>query len=142
MNENTRKNVDLLIEQFWKRGYLTLSRKYGTYLPEPGKVGAFDVDIIARHKKDIAIGITLSSNDFFDSDLASKLTYLATRHTRFTNRRVKLFIGVPTDFFKKAKAITGELDPGVQSNIKLVQIVDESLPSVGKNKRKPSVLFS
>ena len=56
MNENARKNVDQLVEQFWKRGYFTVSRKFGTYLPEPSKVGNFDVDIIARYKKDYAIG--------------------------------------------------------------------------------------
>ncbi len=46
MNENVRKNVDQLVDQFWKRGYFTVSRKFGTYLPEPSKVGGFDVDII------------------------------------------------------------------------------------------------
>lgn len=46
-----RRTIDLLVEQFWKQGYLTISRKYGTYLPEPNKVGGFDVDIIGRQKK-------------------------------------------------------------------------------------------
>ena len=51
MNEDARRNIDRLVEQFWKRGYLTLSRRYGTYLPEPAKVGTFEVDIVARYKR-------------------------------------------------------------------------------------------
>lgn len=51
MNTDRRKDVDLLIEEFWKKGYLTLYRKYGTYLPEPSNIGGFEVDVIAKQKK-------------------------------------------------------------------------------------------
>ncbi len=142
MNENVRKNVDQLVEQFWKRGYLTVSRKFGTYLPEPSKVGGFDVDIIARYKKDYAIGITLAEQDLQNINLSEKLTYLATRHTKYTNKKVKLFVGAPAICFKQAKILIEQLDPDVQKNIKLFQIVDERLPSVRKSKRVPNVLFS
>ena len=54
-----RTSVDLLIEQFWKQGYLTLSRKFGTYLPEPSRVGMFDVDVIARQKKIMPLELLL-----------------------------------------------------------------------------------
>ncbi len=142
MNENIRKNVDQLVEQFWKKGYLTVSRKFGTYLPEPSKVGAFDVDIIARYKKDYAIGITLAVQDLQNINLSEKLTYLATRHTKYTNKKVKLFVGIPAICFKQAKILIKRLGPDVQKNIKLFQIVDERLPSVSKSKRVPKVLFS
>ena len=58
MNEDLIKNIELLQDQFWKRGYMTISRRFGTYLPEPAKVGMFNVDIIAKYKDDYAIGIT------------------------------------------------------------------------------------
>ena len=142
MNENERKNVDQLVQQFWKRGYFTVSRKFGTYLPEPSKVGNFDVDIIARYKKDYAIGITLAEQDLQKINLSEKLTYLATRHTKYSNKKVKLFVGVPAICFKQAKILIEQLDADVQKNIKLFQIVDERLPSVRRRKRVPDVLFS
>ena len=142
MNENERKNVDQLVQQFWKRGYFTVSRKFGTYLPEPSKVGNFDVDIIARYKKDYAIGITLAEQDLQKINLSEKLTYLATRHTKYSNKKVKLFVGVPVICFKQAKILIEQLDADVQKNIKLFQIVDERLPSVSRRKRVPDVLFS
>ena len=142
MNENERKNIDQLVEQFWKRGYFTVSRKFGTYLPEPSKVGRFDVDIIARYKKDYAIGITLAEQDLQKLNLSKKLTYLATRHTKYSNKEVRLFVGVPVSSFKQAKILIEQLDPDVQKNIKLFQIVDKTLPSVRKSKRVPNVLFS
>ena len=142
MNENARKNVDQLVEQFWKRGYFTVSRKFGTYLPAPSKVGNFDVDIIARYKKDYAIGITLAEQDLQNINLCKKLTYLATRHTKYSNKKVRLFVGVPVNCFKQAKILIEQLDPDVQKNIKLFQIMDKTLPSVRKSKRAPNVLFS
>ena len=142
MNENARRNVDQLVEQFWKRGYFTVSRKFGTYLPEPSKVGNFDVDIIARYKKDYAIGLTLSKHDFENIHLCEKLTYLATRHTKYSNKKVRLFVGVPVVCFKQVKILIEQLDADVQKNIKLFQIVDKTLPSVSKSKRLPNVLFS
>ena len=142
MNENIRKNVDQLVEQFWKRGYLTVRRKFGTYLPEPSKVGNFDVDIIARYKKDYAIGITLVEQDLQNINLGKKLTYLASRHTKYSNKKVRLFVGVPVICFKQAKILIERLDPDVQNNIKLFQIVDKTLPSVRKSKGIPNVLFS
>lgn len=142
MEENERKNIDLLIEQFWKRGYLTVSRRYGTYLPEPGKVGAFDVDIVARHKNDYAIGINLRSDDLSNSNLSAKLTYLATRHTKFSNKIVKLFVGVPVEYFKQARAFIDELDEEIRKNIKLFQIIDKTLPSTRKKIFGANVLFS
>ena len=142
MNENVRKNVDQLVEQFWKRGYLTVSRKFGTYLPEPSKVGNFDVDIIARYKNVYAIGITITEEDLQNINLSEKLIYLATRHTKFSNNRVRLFVGVPVNCFKQIKMLLEKLDSDVQKNIKLFQIADKTLPSVRKSKRVPNVLFS
>ena len=98
-----QRNVDDLINHFWKNGYLTLSRRYGKYLPEPSKIGEYDVDAIGRLKKKYAIGVILSPEDLEDPKIYSKLEYLATRHTKFSNRKVKLFVGVPKELFNKVK---------------------------------------
>ena len=142
MNKDPRKNIDLLQVQFWKRGYMTVSRRFGTYLPEPAKVGTFEVDIVARHKDDYAIGINLSESDFIDDKIINKLRYLATRHTKFTNRKVKLFVGVSNSYFKHAKLLLEQLEPEVQKNIKLFQIVDKILPSARRRRMESNVLFS
>jgi hypothetical protein len=137
-----RKSVDLLVEQFWKHGYLTVRRKFGTYLPEPSKVGDFDIDIIARYKNNYAIGVTLTGNDLNDPKIKEKLVYLATRQTKFTNKAVKLFIGADEVIFKNAKALIDSLENDVKRNIRLFQIVDK--PVSVKRNRKPAekVLFS
>ncbi len=143
MNDNTRERIDLLLEEFWKRGYLTVSRKFGTYLPAPDRIGKFDVDIVARYKKDYAIGINLSQTDFADEKLVTKLEYLASRHTKYTNKKVKLFVGIPAGYFKQAKIILDKLNSEVQKNIKLFQIVERNLSHTRKKMNKESFpLFS
>lgn len=120
-----RKNVDFLIEQFWRKGYLTLSRKFGTYLPEPDKVGDFDVDVVARQKNKYAIGFALNQDEFSNFDnLINKIKYLATRQTRFGNVPVVLFIGVKEEDFIRLKLIINRIDEGIRKNIKLVKLSD------------------
>ncbi len=142
MNTIKRRNIDLLIEEFWKHGYLTVSRKFGTYLPEPSKVGTFEVDIVARQRKNYAIGITLNYSDLNDPSLIDKLNYLASRQTKYSNKRVALFIGVPKDLFKNAKALIDTLNPEIKNNIKLFEIIDRSIIQSNRAKRKEKVLFS
>ena len=142
MDSIRRRYVDLLVEEFWKHGYLTVSRKYGTYLPEPSKVGEFDVDIIARYKKNYAIGITLSEEDLNDPNLINKIKFLATRQTKFTNRRVMLFIGVESEFYKNAKTLIELFEHDIKKNIKLFQIIEKAMPSVRRHGNRDKILFS
>ncbi len=139
-----RRSIDLLVEQFWKQGYLTVSRRYGTYLPEPSKVGKFEIDILARYKKNYAIGITLTEDDLKDPKILEKLSYLATRQTKFTNKRVLLFVGVPNEYFKIAKELTDFLDQSARKNIRLFPIVEKYIPSKQSRKREKeeTTLFS
>ncbi|MGE5858922.1 MAG: hypothetical protein ACM34J_00105 [Ignavibacteria bacterium] len=137
-----RKSVDLLVEQFWKNGYLTIRRKFGTYLPEPAKVGNFDVDIIARYKDSYAIGLTLTKNDMNNAKIKEKIIFLATRQTRFTNKQVKLFIGADETIYKNAKALIEILDNHVKKNIRLFQIIDRPVEVKRKHNFKEKVLFS
>ena len=142
MEYDKRRSVDLLVEKFWKQGYLTVSRKFGTYLPEPRRVGDFDIDIIARYKNNYAIGIILAEADLKDPKVLEKLSYLSTRQTKFSNRRVLLFIGVPHEFFKIAKELTDFLEHDARINIRLFPIADKTLPSSTKREKKEPTLFS
>lgn len=138
-----RKDIDALIEQFWKRGYLTISRKYGTYLPEPDKVGVYDVDVIARYNNSYAIGIVLSDEDFLNPEIAkNKIVYLATRQTRNNQKRVTLFIGVSLKNYNRAKVLINQLPEEVRKNIRLLQIVERNPSSDTSRGRKKSPLFS
>jgi excinuclease UvrABC helicase subunit UvrB len=141
MNLIQKKNIDLLIDHFWKQGYLTISRKFGTYLPEPTKIGGHEVDIIAKFKNDYAIGIILSEDDIESYSISDKLTYLASRQTRWTNKKVVLFVGVPFQLFGKAKLIIQSLNEEVKKNIRLIQIID---PSINQKviRKKQRTLFS
>ena len=137
-----RRTVDLLVEQFWKQGYLTIRRKYGTYLPEPSKIGEFEVDIIAKYKKNYAIGITIIEEDFTDKNLLEKINFLATRQTKFSNKKVLLFIGIPSEFFKNGKNVLDKISPEARKNIRLFQITDSSVTIKRKDFENKKVLFS
>lgn len=117
-----QSTVDELINHFWKNGYLTLSRKFGKYLPEPSNVGKYEVDAIGKLKKKYAIGVTLTAEELDDPKVYSKLEYLATRHTKFSNKRVTLFVGVPKSLFNKVKLCISNLSAVAQKNIKVVPI--------------------
>ncbi len=143
MNTERRRDVDLLVEEFWKKGYLTVFRKYGTYLPEPSNIGGFDVDVIAKQKDNYAIGITLTDQDFKDpSFIKNKLSYLAQRQRRGSNKKVLLFVGVSNLNYKYAKALLDELDPETRKNIKLFEITDRQSLNIRNELRTNKVLFS
>jgi len=143
MNTDRRRDVDLLIEEFWKKGYLTLYRKFGTYLPEPSNIGEFEVDVIAKLKDNFAIGITLNDQDFKDSSfIKNKLSYLAQRQTRGSNKKVQLFVGVSLLNLKYAKTLLDELDPETKKNIKLFPITDKPDLLIRKENRAEKILFS
>jgi hypothetical protein len=137
-----RRTIDLLVEQFWKRGYLTVSRKFGTYLPEPSKIGRFDVDIVAKYKNNYALGVTLTNEDIDDNLLIERLNFLATRQTKYTNKKVLLFIGVPSGLFANAKIIVEKLELEARKNIRLFPISEKSAVQRRSSREKGNVLFS
>ena len=124
--EIKREKVDQLIKHFWQNGFLTLSRKYGTYLPEPNPIGSYNVDAVARQNKKFAIGIVLGDEDFSDSRLEQKLNFLSTRHTKYNNRKVTLFVGVEPENLIKAKKVFAQLNDEAKKNIKIVSLKSES----------------
>lgn len=125
-----RKKVDALIDQLWKHGYLTLSRKYGKYLPSPKPIGNYDVDAIAKYKKKIAIGITLSDEELNDPNSITKLIYLTKTKPRHSADKVTVFLGVPYNSAIKAQMLLASLDEETRSKIKLVTLPDEKDNSV------------
>jgi hypothetical protein len=142
LNLEKRRNIDLLVEKFWKQGYMTLSRKYGTYLPEPSKVGLFEVDVVARYKKNYAIGITVTEEDLQGNQLLEKIIYLSSRQTKFTHKRVMLFIGVEEKHYKSLKLVVAGLDEKLRRNIKVFQIAGKTGLALNNNRKESLVLFS
>ena len=137
-----RKSIDLLVEHFWKQGYMSISRKFGRYLPEPEKIGTFEVDVVARYKKDYAVGITVCAGDLKDPRFLERVAYLATRQTKFSNQKVLLFIGVPAELFKKTNILLDNIDPETKKNIRIFRIIDKEIPAVKKNRKKELFLVS
>lgn len=119
-----RERVDHLIDHLWSNGYLTLSRKYGKYLPAPTPVGNYEVDAIAKYKKKIAIGLTVSEEDFNDPNFMTKLQSITHEKIKFPNSRITLFLGVPNNLFLKAHMLISSLDETTRGMIKIVTLPD------------------
>ncbi|MEW6194447.1 MAG: hypothetical protein AB1521_04720 [Bacteroidota bacterium] len=119
-----RERVDSLIDQLWNSGYLTLSRKYGKYLPSPSPVGNYEVDAIAKYKKKIAFGIVLNEDELNDPNLITKLEYLASAKTKYQENRITIFLGVPNHLLIKAHMITATLKEEAKEHIKIVPLPD------------------
>jgi uncharacterized protein YnzC (UPF0291/DUF896 family) len=142
MNISERKAIDILVSEFWRLGFFTVSRRFGTYLPEPENIGRFKVDAIGRLKEKYAIGITLCKEDIFSSDLIEKINYLASRKTKFSDKPIMLLIGVPDIYFKQVKELLSNVDEKFRKNIKLTRIIDEKIESRRKSKQTQQIIFS
>ncbi len=116
------EKVDELIKHFWKYGYMTISRKFGKYLPPPKPVGQYQVDAVGKYKKKYVLGINLTEEELNDPQVYSKLEYLATRKTKFSNIKVTLFLGVPKPAIKKARSIVSTLSESSRKNIKIIPV--------------------
>lgn len=121
----TQHRVDQLIHHFWKNGYLTLSRRYSKYLPEPKPIGQYQIDAVGRYKKKMVLGVILREEELNDPKIISKLDFLATQHFKNSSTRVSLFVGVPAEYMNKARIIIKSLSETAQKKIKLVTLRDE-----------------
>lgn len=142
MDISERRTIDLLINEFWRQGYFTVSRRLGTYLPEPENVGKFQVDVIGRQKEKYAIGITLSKEDIFKSDLLEKINYLASRKSRSSGKSITLFIGVEDIYFKRVKELLMNIDEKIRRNIKLVRIEENNFENHKRSNQHQQIIFS
>jgi hypothetical protein len=140
MNTSERKAIDLLVNEFWRLGYFTLSRKLGTYLPEPSNIGRFSVDVIGRQREKYAIGITLTKEDIFNPDLIEKINYLASRKSKASDKPILLLIGVPEDYFQQVKEILSHIDDNLRKNIKLKRIIKRE-SEIGRSKKLEHQVF-
>ena len=142
MNISERKAIDLLVNEFWRLGFLTVSRRLGTYLPEPEEIGKFKVDVIGRQKEKYAIGITLNKEDIFNPDIIEKINYLASRKTRFSDKPILLLIGVPDIYFKQTKELLLNVDEKIKRTIKLTRILEEDFESRRRVRHTQQMIFS
>lgn len=121
----SQHRVDQLIHHFWKNGFLTLSRKYGKYLPEPKPIGEYQIDAVGRYKKKMVLGVILREEELNDPKIISKLDFLATQHLKSSSTRITLFVGVPSEYLNKARMVIKSLPESSRKNIKLVTLRDE-----------------
>lgn len=119
-----KDRVDALISQMWKSGYLTISRKYGKYLPAPQPVGEFEVDAIGKYKRKYMIGIVLRDEELNNPKLVSKIKYLSSQNTKYTNEKVKLIIGVNQKNFQKLSEMINTLPPENKNQIQIYLLKD------------------
>lgn len=142
MDLTERKAVDLLVNEFWRLGFFTLSRRFGTFLPEPSNVGRFSVDVIGRLKEKYAIGISLSKEEIFNPDLIEKINYLASRKCKSSEKPIMLLIGVPHIYFKQVKELLINVEEKVRKNIKLTRIIEDNFQARRQNHQTKQVTFS
>lgn len=125
-NIKRQRAIDLLINHFWQNGFITVKRKYGTYLSEPPRIGDYEVDVLAKQKKNYAIGITIIGDEIKDSGLLNRIAYLAARESRFTKKRIPLFIGVSIENLSLLKDLVNSLHEAVKSTIKIFPLFEQS----------------
>ena len=142
MNISERKIVDLLVNEFWRLGFLTVSRRLGTYLPEPDNIGKYKVDVIGRQKEKYAVGITLVKEDIYSHDFLEKINYLASRKSRTTGKPITLFIGVADSYFKRVKELLLSIDENIRRNVKLVRIDINNYRNNKNADRNQQIIFS
>jgi len=142
MDTSERKAVDLLVNEFWRLGFFTVSRRFGTYLPEPDNIGKFHVDVVGRQKEKYAVGIILTKEEIFKSDLLEKISYLASRKSRASQKPITLFIGVTEYYFRSVKELLINIDEKIRKNIKLVRIEENNFEVHKTTAHSHQMIFS
>lgn len=117
-----KDRVDALISQMWKSGYLTISRKYGKYLPSPKPIGDFEVDVIARYKKNYMMGIVVNEKELKNPKFLAKIIYLSSRNVKYSKEKVKLLIGVNIQYYNELKNLIDTLPSENKEQIQIYPI--------------------
>lgn len=120
-----RERVDLLIDHLWQQGYLTLSRKFGKYLPAPPTISGYEVDSISKYKKKLAIGMTISEEELNDVLFLTRLEAILKYQQQNPMNRITLFLGVPYNSVVKATMLISTLPQETQKHIKIVSLADK-----------------
>jgi len=117
-----REKVDLLIDHLWQQGYLTLSRKFGKYLPAPPTISGYEVDAISKYKKKLAIGVTISGEELNEIKFLTKIESILNYQLQNPVNRVTLFIGVPCNLVVKATMLISTMQQEIQKHIKIIAL--------------------
>lgn len=120
-----RERVDLLIDHLWQQGYLTLSRKFGKYLPAPPTISGYEVDSISKYKKKLAIGMTISEDELNDVLFLTRLEAILKYQQQNPMNRITLFLGVPYNSVVKATMLISTLPQETHKHIKIVSLADK-----------------
>jgi len=115
-----KERIDSLVKHFWKNGFLTLSRKHGTYLPDPNPIGDYEVDAVGKLNKKYVLGITLKKEDLENPNTLRKIKFLASQKNKFSLQRVNLFLGCPDELRLDVETLLWQLDEELRKNIKIV----------------------
>ena len=115
-----KDRVDSLIKHFWKNGFLTLSRKHGTYLPLPTPIGDYDVDAVGKLNKKYVLGLTLKKEDVENPQILRKIKFLANQKNKFSLQKVSLFLGCTDELRSEVEILLLQLDEDLRKNIKIV----------------------
>ncbi|MBA4251500.1 MAG: hypothetical protein C0425_07530 [Chlorobiaceae bacterium] len=123
---NTKRNyIDLLVRQLWSEGLTVVSRKFGSYLSEPAPIGNYEVDLIARYKKDYVIGLIVSKEELSNSHFMEKIRFLSSRKTKYTNREVALYLGVSPEAYRLVRELVNTLDEEKKQKIKIFSLFEK-----------------
>ncbi|NOX67535.1 MAG: hypothetical protein GXO85_17460 [Chlorobi bacterium] len=115
-----KDRIDSLIKHFWKNGFLTLSRKHGTYLPNPNPIGDYEVDAVGKLNKKYVLGLTLEKEDIENPNILRKIKFLASQKNKFSLQKVTLFLGCPDELRSDVESLLSQLDENLRNNIKIV----------------------
>lgn len=121
-----RERIDHLIDHLWQQGYLTLSRKFGKYLPAPPTICGYEVDSISKYKKKIAIGIVLSEDDLNELNFLSKLESIVSHGQINPANKFTVFIGISNKLLVKATMLISTLKEETQRHIKVIPLPDKN----------------
>lgn len=122
-----KERVDSLIKHFWKNGFLTLSRKHGTYLPSPTPIGDYDVDAVGKLNKKYVLGLTLTKQDIENTNTLRKIKFLASQKNKFSLQKVTLFLGCTDELRSEVETLLLSLDESLRKNIKIVSTSEQTL---------------
>ncbi|VAX27319.1 hypothetical protein MNBD_IGNAVI01-1172 [hydrothermal vent metagenome] len=115
-----KDRIDSLIKHFWENGFLTLSRKHGTYLPSPSPIGDYEVDAVGKLNKKYVLGLTLEKEDIENPNILRKIKFLANQKNKFSLQKVTLFLGCPDELRSDLESLLLQLDENLRNNIKIV----------------------
>lgn len=136
-----RDITDKLYFKLRASGYSTIGRRFGTYLPDPPDIGEFQIDILAKQKKEFAIGIVLDDLAGVDVNfIKQKIRFLAERKSTYSGNPVKLYIALTRKnyFFIKHLIDSDLSDISLNIELYLVDLETEALITDSPLKGKAS----